>query len=173
MNLYLSSYHIGDSGRELRRLRGTGRAFVISNALDFSPDIERRQNSLAREIDDLAGWGIASEPLDLRDFFGRSDLLQKRLEDATMLWVVGGNTFLLRRAMALSGLDLILQAKKCASSFLYAGYSAGACVLCPSLGDSPRRFPTSRGRRLLRRSPLEWIKFNRLLFCSAFPLQSQ
>lgn len=59
-----------------------------------------------------------------------------------MLWVTGGNTFLLRRAMALSGLDHFLSTKKEDPDFLYAGYSAGACVLCPSLegihlGDDP------------------------------------
>jgi len=114
-------------------LGGTGTAFVIPNALDFSEDIGRRRNSIAREIDDLRKWGITSEALDLRDFFGHKRLLQNHLEDTSMLWVVGGNTFLLRRAMALSGLDLILQAKRGDPNFLYAGYSAGACVLCPSL----------------------------------------
>lgn len=46
------------------------------------------------------------------------------------------------RAMALSGFDALLQANKDDPSFLYAGYSAGVCVLCPSLrgihlGDEP------------------------------------
>lgn len=142
MHLYLSSYRIGAKGHLLRELGGEGKAFVIGNALDFSGDVVRRRNGIAREIDDLGTYGITAEPLDLRDFFGHPQLLANELEGATMLWVTGGNTFLLRRAMALSGLDEFLHAKKDAPDFLYAGYSAGACVLCPSLegihlGDDP------------------------------------
>ena len=133
MNLYLSSYRIGESGADLGKLRGTGIAFVVPNALDWSPDIERRRNYLAREIEDLRQWGIVAESLDLRTFFGEEQLLRDRLEECTMLWVVGGNTFLLRRAMAQSGLDAILASKREDPDFLYAGYSAGACVLSPSL----------------------------------------
>lgn len=133
MNLYLSSYRIGESGAELAKLKGTGKAFVVSNALDFSHDIKRCQNDLAREIEDLRQREVAAEPLDLRIFFNKPQLLWTRLKEASMLWVVGGNTFLLRRAMALSGFDEFLASKKEDPHFLYAGYSAGACVLSPSL----------------------------------------
>lgn len=133
MNLYLSSYLIGESGADLGKLQGTGRAFVVSNALDSSRDAERYRNYIAREVEDLGKWGIVAESLDLRTFFDKPQLLREHLEEATMLWVVGGNTFLLRRAMAQSGLDAILASKKDESNFLYAGYSAGACVLSPSL----------------------------------------
>lgn len=143
MNLYLSSYRIGQSSADLAKLHGTGRAFVVSNALDFSRDAERRQNGLAREIEDLRQCGIVAEPLDLRSFFHKPQLLGKRLEEASMLWVVGGNTFLLRRAMAQSGLDAILATKREDPNFLYAGYSAGVCVLSPllegiHLADNPQ-----------------------------------
>jgi dipeptidase E len=133
MNLYLSSYRIGESGADLGSLRRPGKAFIVSNALDFSRDPARRRDLLARETEDLRQCGITAEPLDLRTFFNKPQLLCEHLEGASMLWVVGGNTFLLRRAMALSGLDVILASKKEDPDFLYAGYSAGACVLCPSL----------------------------------------
>lgn len=133
MNLYLSSYRIGGAGAELGSLRGTGSAFVVCNALDFSRDVERCRKDVAREINELRQWDIAAEPLDLRAFFSCPQLLREHLEDATMLWVVGGNTFLLRRAMALSRLDAILAQKQDDPGFLYAGYSAGVCVLSSSL----------------------------------------
>jgi dipeptidase E len=133
MNLYLSSYRIGGKGHLLRGLAGGGDTFVISNALDFSTDVERRRNGVLREIDELGAWGITAEPLDLRHFFGRQDDLRDQLAGTSMLWVTGGNTFILRRAMAMSGLDRILHGKKEDPEFLYAGYSAGACILCPSL----------------------------------------
>jgi dipeptidase E len=146
MNLYLSSFRIGDSGVELAGLCGSGRAFVVSNALDFSRNTEHRQNVIAREIEDLGQLGITAEPLDLRNFFGKSQLLRNHLENAAMLWVAGGNTFVLRRAMSLSGLDEIISSKRGDPNFLYAGYSAGACVLSPSLegihlADNPQAEP--------------------------------
>ena len=52
------------------------------------------------------------------------------------LFVRGGNTFLLRKAMKYSGLDLFIQEKARDtndSEFVYAGYSAGVCVLAPTL----------------------------------------
>ncbi len=127
-------------------LVGTGKAFVIPNAQDLSKDVGRRRNNIAREMDDLSELGITSEALDLREFFGHPQLLRSHMEGAAMLWVVGGNTFILRRAMALSGLDLILHSKREDPDFLYAGYSAGACVLCPSLegihlADQPQAQP--------------------------------
>lgn len=146
MNLYLSSFRIGDSGAELAGLCGSGKAFVVTNALDFSRHAEHRQHVIAREIEDLGRLGITAESLDLRHFFGRSHLLLKHLENAAMLWVAGGNTFVLRRAMLLSGLDEFIRSKVEDPGFLYAGYSAGACVLCPSLegihlADHPQAEP--------------------------------
>jgi dipeptidase E len=47
---------------------------------------------------------------------------------------MGGNVFVLRQAMKLSGLDEILtDLFKSKTNFLYSGYSAAGCVLAPSL----------------------------------------
>jgi len=67
------------------------------------------------------------------------------LEAFDGIWVLGGNVFILRRAMQYSGLDQLLAEKTAAStSFVYSGYSAGACVLGPTLEgihlvDSPEQ----------------------------------
>src|SRR5688500_4122332 len=145
MKLYLSSYRIARRGAELAGLlRGHKRVAVISNALDFSTDAERLRAGREREISSLAGLGITAEELDLRRYFGAPDELRRALLDLDGLWVVGGNTFLLRRAMALSGLDAMLRERAGDREFVYAGYSAGACVLAPSLrgihlADEPTR----------------------------------
>jgi dipeptidase E len=62
------------------------------------------------------------------------------------LWVSGGNTFVLRQAMHLSGFDMLVHKLAERDDFLYAGYSAGICVLSTSLGylhivDNPNDFP--------------------------------
>jgi dipeptidase E len=62
------------------------------------------------------------------------------------LWVSGGNTFVLRQAMRLSGFDNIFKELRGRKDFLYGGYSAGVCILCDSLkyiqiADKPNDFP--------------------------------
>ena len=50
-----------------------------------------------------------------------------------MLWVRGGNVFVLRYALHRSGGDAIAAGALAADTLVYAGYSAGPCVLAPSL----------------------------------------
>ncbi len=150
MHLYLSSYHLGNDPSQLKNLVGKNtRAAVISNSLDFSLDHDRKRKSIQREIADLNNLGFISEELDLKNYFGKAPELEAKMEEFGLVWVIGGNTFILRRAMAESGLDKILlhythlQSKQ---DFIYAGYSAGVCVLSPTLkgielADDPHFIP--------------------------------
>jgi dipeptidase E len=106
---------------------------IIANALDYSDDILRIQSGTANEIIELQELGFKIEQLDLREYFGKPALLQEKLEDVGLIWVRGGNTFLLRKAMAQSGLDQYLIDRKGDDSLVYAGYSAAVCVVTPSL----------------------------------------
>ena len=133
MQLYLSSYLIGDQGYNLAHLARGKTALVVSNALDFSNNSERLRAGMGREIGRLADLEIPAEALDLRDYFASQDILSGKLAASGMLWVLGGNTFLLRKAMHLSGLDQLIHSKVDDEDFLYGGYSAGICVLSPSL----------------------------------------
>jgi len=133
MHLYLSSYLVGDQGDNLADLARGKTALLVSNALDFSNDSARLKSGREREITRLAELGIPSEPLDLRDYFASQHALSDKHTEAGMLWVVGGNTFLLRKAMHLSGLDQLIHDKVDDDHFLYGGYSAGVCVLSASL----------------------------------------
>jgi dipeptidase E len=133
MQLYLSSFLIGDQGHKLAELARGKTALLVSNALDSSNNSEHLRLKMEREIGLLADLGIPAETLDLRDYFTSQDILSEKLDAAGMLWVVGGNTFMLRKAMHLSGLDQLLHGKVDDEDFLYGGYSAGICVLSPSL----------------------------------------
>jgi dipeptidase E len=136
MRLYLSSYRFGSATDRLVALVPAGaRCAVVSNALDLIPDESRR--SYARNVHDplagLADMGFSPFDLDLRRWFGDAAGLERELADVDMVWAVGGNTFLLRRAMAQSGLDAILQRRLAEGSLAYGGWSAGACVAGSSL----------------------------------------
>lgn len=134
MKLYLSSYRLGKNAEILKTMVSQNKCVaIISNALDFSNDQERLMESYNREKEDMESLGFIPTPLDLRMYFGKSDALKDKLYEYGLLWVRGGNTFILRRAMQESGLDQILISYKGREDIVYAGYSAGVCVLSPSL----------------------------------------
>lgn len=134
MKLYLSSYRIGTNPEVLANLiSGRKRIAVIRNALDFSNDIERLKQGRTREFENLIALGLKPDEIDLRDYFQSPRGLQKTLEHFDATWVVGGNAFILRRAMKESSLDNILINRLDDDEFTYAGYSAGACVVSLTL----------------------------------------
>ena len=134
MKLYLSSYRLGNKAAELGKMvGGTKRIGVIRNALDLSTDLARLKEGREREFRDLQQLGLQPEELDLRKFFDTPERLGGQMEQYDALWVVGGNSFVLRRAMRQSGLDNVLLARKQDDHFVYAGYSAGVCVVTQTL----------------------------------------
>lgn len=134
MKLYLSSYKLGDNPRTLADLVGKNkRIAIIPNARDVDTDLARREASLQNEKDELSKIGLNPQELDLRKYFGKEEELRKILAEFGSVWVLGGNTFTLRRAYQESGMDLWLQQHIGDEEFVYAGYSAGICVLSQSL----------------------------------------
>ena len=144
MKLYLSSYRFGADRSSLTELVGTpGRAGVVFNALDGFAD---RLRILDRETADLRTFGFECEELDLRTYFNDLDSLSDRLRHLQFLWVVGGNSFVLARAMTQSRLGEALQGPLSDDRLVYGGYSAGSCVAGPDLDgihlmDDPEVIP--------------------------------
>lgn len=121
MRIYLSAYRFGPRAEALRRV--DGRALIVMNALD---EFEERLLSWDREVEDLTRLGYRSEELDLRDHWnGEKSQLRRRLAAVDLLWVVGGNAFVLARAATEAGLGDALARSP---HLDYAGYSAGACL---------------------------------------------
>lgn len=134
MKFYLSSYKLGNKTDSLKRLASNGKIGFIPNALDFSyADPERRSKSIEEDMSSLSGLGLEVKLVNLRDYFNKHDELKKQLEELRAIFISGGNVFVLRQAMKLSGLDNILDNLQAENDFLYAGYSAAGCVLAPSL----------------------------------------
>ncbi len=135
MKFYLSSYKLGDRTAELKDMiaGGNKKTAYISNALDFSQDLERREKSEAADIADLEAVGMEIEKVDLRDYFGKQAELEEKLNEYNIIWVRGGNVFVLRQAMKLSGFDEIMKKLLKKDDMVYGGYSAGVCVLAPTL----------------------------------------
>ncbi|MEJ3655167.1 Type 1 glutamine amidotransferase-like domain-containing protein [Actinomycetes bacterium KLBMP 9759] len=133
MRLYLSSYRLGNRPEELLRLLPAGRrTALILNAYDDFGD-EQRASSLARELSELNDAGLVPEELDLRLFFGRTEELRAALDGFDLVYVRGGNVFVLQRAFRHSGADAVFTDLLARDLVAYAGYSAGACVLGSTL----------------------------------------
>ncbi|MGB4834173.1 MAG: Type 1 glutamine amidotransferase-like domain-containing protein [Candidatus Moraniibacteriota bacterium] len=135
MKFYLSSYKIGDYPEKLLALFSENKRIdYIPNALDFTKaDAERRRLHIEKDMQSLQQTGLHPELLDLKEYFEKKEMLKTRLSELGGLFISGGNTFVLRQAMKLSGLDSILINSEVPENFVYAGYSAAGCVLSSSL----------------------------------------
>ncbi len=137
MKLYLSSYRVptpDDFVELIGKPAGTIRLAMIPNAKDAY--VERiwtmKNNDVVRFF---ASIGITDVTIvDLRDY---SDGLQLKdyLAEYDVIWANGGNTFLLRYAMRVSGFDTIIT-DLLASGIVYGGESAGLLVAGPTLHGS-------------------------------------
>ena len=137
MRLFLASHRFGEFSTALLDLAGGpgGRVAVVSNALDFIPASDRL--GYARAVYDqmqvFRDLGLEPFDLDLRRYFSTPQTLGSALEDASLVWATGGNAFLLRLAMRLSGFDELIVRLLSTDRLAYGGYSAGAVVAGPSL----------------------------------------
>lgn len=126
MRLYLSSFRLGDHPERLTAmLPERARVAVIGNALDAAPGV--RPAGVAQELEALGGLGLTVAEHDLRTDDARE------LTSYDGVWVRGGNVFVLREALRRGGADEVLTGLVRSGEIVYSGYSAGACVLAPSL----------------------------------------
>ncbi len=133
MRLFLSSYRLGNQPDKLPALVGENkRTAIVVNAQDAKTP-ESRAEQVQQEIRNLTALGLKPEELDLRHYFGKPDELREFIKDFGLVWVRGGNVFLLRRAFKQSGFDEILTELLRNDQITYGGFSAGICVLAPSL----------------------------------------
>lgn len=149
MRLFLSSYRFGAHQRRLLELTGEpGRIAVIANACDAWPSAW--QSAVTSDLFPLRRLGFHPDVIDLRDYVERPGAIEPVLRRYPAVWVRGGNTFVLRAQLARSGADLALTTLLAEDALVYAGYSAGACVMTPDLHgieamDDPAEVRTACG----------------------------
>jgi dipeptidase E len=130
VQFYPSSFRLGDHASRLRAMVGPREAKIalIPNALDCITETQAGPGGSGFDpILYFAEHGFDASIVDLRRYFGRPAALLQALLHYPIVWAVGGNAFLLRRAMRESGFDDIID-RLLAEDVIYAGWSAGACV---------------------------------------------
>ncbi len=146
MKLFLSSFRLGNDPHKLSSLFSINKKIaVIVNAVDHAT-AEERNERVVYEMNALQSIGLEPTELDLRKYFLDNHGLINQLSHFGGVWLRGGNSFVLRKAMAYSGFDAYLQNMKTDPDFVYAGYSAGVCVCGPTLHgvelcDDPQALP--------------------------------
>ena len=170
MKLYLSSFGIGNRSDKLTELTSTGKqAVVVMNAGDHDP--EARNKWLSNQLEELGNLGYQAKELDLRNYFDKKNELEKLLATIDLVWITGGNTFILRRAMKQSGFDTIITNLVKTDRIVYAGFSAGCVVLHKDLHglditDDPNLAPNGYDKEII------WDGLGLLDFCIAVHYQS-
>lgn len=176
MRLYLSSERLGQrSGALLDMLprgrrdkshdrsgstvppQGAGaRVAIVANGYDGIPagarDIYRAE--ICDPLAEFRALGLDPHPVDLRAHFGDPASLRRRLAGYDLVWVMGGNSFVLRRAMKQSGFDTIIRDMLATDTIAYGGHAAGAVVAGPTLRglelmDDPFEVPEGYDEPLL------------------------
>jgi dipeptidase E len=134
VRLYLSSFRMGDHPEHLAALVGgdNRKAVVIGNASDIAP-ADVRRSGVVRELAALTDLGFDAVELDLRDYVGQKQRLRRDLAGVALAWLRGGNVFMLRFALFRSAGDVVFRDLLAAGALVYAGYSAGVCVLSSTL----------------------------------------
>lgn len=148
MRLYLSSAGIGNHLTKLVEMVSDRRKMLyINNAKDYLLAQDRAEHTAEKKAE-FESYGFEFYELDLRDYFDpeNREVLARLLAETDLLWVGGGNTFVLRRAFMQSGLDEMLPGLLKQNALVYGGSSAGSIILTKTLhgvehGDDPYTVP--------------------------------
>jgi dipeptidase E len=153
VRLYLSSFRVGDHPERLLAIRRSDRPVaVIANSIDGAgPD--DRAAGVRLELDAMRELGLDADELDLRDHLGDPAGLEARLRTYEVAWLRGGNVWALRHVLATTGGDDLFVQLLREDALVYAGYSAGPCVLAPSLRGLELCDPVEEVRRLYGAEP--------------------
>ena len=137
MKFYLSSYKYGteDTKKVLKdwiNIYGN-KVVYISNSRDHKEDNDIKISRIEADKDMLKEIGFEIVDISLKDYFGKKEELKNDLKNFNSFCLIGGNVFVLRKAMELSGFDNFIKENIYNKNMLYIGYSAGICLLGETL----------------------------------------
>lgn len=135
MQLYLSSFKLGNKQSFLKDWanRKSNKLLLITNARDLKEQDEKEKEKIESYVKMLEDIGFNVALLDLKNYFNDGEKLYEDIRDYNAFCVTGGNVFVLRQAMKLSGFDKYLKDNRANSNMLYVSWSAGSCVLSDNL----------------------------------------
>ena len=135
MRLYLSSERLGERAGALLAMINGPKVAIIANGYDGASATARDiyRTEVYDPVAEFKALGLEPHEVDLRAHFDDAASLRRRLAGFDLVWVMGGNSFVLRRAMKQSGFDTVIREMLATDAIAYGGYAAGAVVAGPSL----------------------------------------
>ena len=135
MQLYLSSFKLGNKQEFLKDWanRKSNKILLIPNARDLKVYDKEEKEKIQQYVKMLEDVGFKVTLLDLKKYFNDNKKLYEDIRSYNAFCVTGGNVFVLRQAMKLSGFDKYLKDNRINSNMLYVSWSAGSCVLSDNL----------------------------------------
>lgn len=120
MILYISSKQFGSKTDFLKNWinNNNNRILLIANALDAKDKI-KIENNIENDKKILNEIGFEVTVVDLKDYFNNQEKLVKDFSKYNAYCVIGGNVFVLRQAMKLSGFDEYLKSISNDNNYLY------------------------------------------------------
>ncbi len=146
MRLFLSSENLGNYPQEFLELLGPNKKLsFVENAKD-DWNINDRKAKVDTHLEQFESQGFKVFELDLRDYFGKPKEMEEVLSECGGIFLAGGNTFILTRALRYSGADKLLYDMVRKNEIALGGSSAGSIIATPSLhgselGDHPEVTP--------------------------------
>ena len=135
MRLYLSSERLGERAGALLAMINGPKVAIIANGYDGASATARDiyRTEVYDPVAEFKALGLEPHEVDLRAHSDDAASLRRRLAGFDLVWVMGGNSFVLRRAMKQSGFDTVIREMLATDAIAYGGYAAGAVVAGPSL----------------------------------------
>jgi dipeptidase E len=135
MRLIITSYRFGKHEAEvLKFLNKIKKVAVITNAKDYK-DPNIRQEKVEENFEYFRSIGLEPTEIDLRPYFNKPGA-EELFKGYNLIWLAGGNVFLLRRALAYSKVDRFLYDAVRKNEIILGGESAGAIIMGPTLRHS-------------------------------------
>lgn len=129
--LFLSSAGIVPETKEdFLKLLGRNPSNLTVAFIPTAADPEKDQNFVQWSINQIKEIGMKFFTVDLKG--ENKDTLYKKLHQADIIWVNGGNTFYLLDQARKSGFDQIIE-KLLDEGKIYVGVSAGSYLVCPTI----------------------------------------
>ena len=133
MNLYLSSYRIPNLA-ELESLLGQPahktKVALIPNAKDYHPK-KLRAEKILESLEYFSALGFKAKVVDLQ-IYNNPSILETELHSYDLIWVLGGNSFVIRSEIEKTGFDNVIR-NSLNQGKTYGGESAGAIIAGNSL----------------------------------------
>ena len=120
MILYISSKQFGSKTDFLKNWinNNNNRILLIANALDAKDKI-KIENNIENDKKILNEIGFDVTVVDLKQYFNNQEKLVKDFSKYNAYCVIGGNVFVLRQAMKLSGFDEYLKSISNDNNYIY------------------------------------------------------